>query len=76
MGTKIVTYYQSWVGEGHPYIEFDYDKVAAEGLYAVIAKYEQLLIRFLKLPANERQQGVIYGGTDYDFQFIEVKVDG
>ena len=76
MKTKIVAYYQSWVGEGHPYIAFDYDKVAAQELYAVIDKYERLLARFLRLPANERKSGVIYGGVDYDFQFIEEEIDG
>ena len=67
--------YQAW-NDGvlvHQYIMFDREKEIARGNERAVARYDYVLARFMKLSADERKKGIIYGGIEYDFSLEEVE---
>lgn len=67
--------YQAW-NDGvlvHQYMKFDREKEIAKGNERAVARYDYVLAQFMKLSANERKKGIIYGGIEYDFSLEEVE---
>ena len=67
--------YQAW-NDGvlvHRYKKFDREKALARGEDRAVARYDYVLARFMKLSADERKRGIIYGGLEYDFSLEEVE---
>lgn len=65
--------YQAWKNGIliHEYKTFDREKALAEGQNKAVERYDYILNKFQKLSIEERKNGLIYGGTEYDFFFIE-----
>lgn len=76
MVKRIEVQYQSWKHKYPRYRTFDYDKVKKSGNDAAITRYEDCLQKFEKMSAEEREQGVIFAGIEYDFCFKEVYEHG
>lgn len=68
--------YQSWSHKYPRYRPFDYDKAQKAGNIAAITRYEYCLRKFMDMNADERAQGVIFAGIEYDFCFTEVYEHG
>ena len=72
---KIVAEYQKWNDGGlvHRYVAFDREKAIARGEEKAVARYDYVLSQFKKLSREEREKGLIYGGSEYDFLLEEVE---
>jgi hypothetical protein len=67
--------YQAW-NDGvlvHPYKTFDREKALIMGEDRAVARYDDVLALFMKLSADKRKKGIIYGGAEYDFSLQEVR---
>lgn len=66
--------YQAWKNGYlvHPYKPFDREKALKNGEYAAVARYDYCLKKFMKLSKEERKEGLIYGGVEFDFSLDEV----
>lgn len=71
----IVAEYQAWK-DGvliHQYKPFDREKALARGEYKAVERYDHCVSEFQKLSKERREEGLIFGGVEFDFLLEEVE---